>query len=514
MTLKLGPILSFRGIVKNQWCVSVMVALEKDDEGPQLSWNAGESSPAVANATSLGIFPSATPNIQMWRFDLYIKLTNSQQQVSYSFAGGVHSFLVPAKGAIPNMAYVSCNGFSSLKLMKNCKSPYAMWIDFRLKHEKNGYHVLMMGGDQVYADSMFDTLQSLQSLHGWLALPLEEKKNRPYTTAMAKAVESFYHELYIKRWSQPDMAIMLASVPTVMMWDDHDIFDGWGSYNPSLQNSPVYRGIFASARACFALYQMHLIPGEPHPSTVVGQTAFNLGLDLGPLAILVLDMRSERNDSQVISPPTWKAVYDWLDALTNQCNHLLVMSSIPMVHPDFSMLEIALSIFPGQQDLEDDLRDHWYSNPHKQERLRLIHRLLDFSDNKTCRVTLLSGDVHVGAVGVVNSTRGGISSPSRTLTQLTSSGIVHPAPQGMVLYFLENVVGKEMMDDRDITSKMTEFPGTRQFYIGARNWLALEPDNSQRIWANWHVESTPHPFTKAIHPVIFKMPNAVVGEIG
>jgi hypothetical protein len=207
-------------------------------------------------------------------------------------------------------------------------------------------------------------------------------------------------------------------------------------------------------------------------------------------------------------------VYDWLSALPNQCSHLLVMSSIPVVYPDFSILEKALSIFPGQQELEDDLRDHWNSNPHKQERLRLIHRLLTFSESKTCRVTLLSGDVHVGAVGVIKSIRNSAETSSRTLTQLTSSGVVHPAPPGMVLYFLENMVGKEMSDDRDITSIMTEFPGTRHHYIGARNWLALEPDASQRIWANWHVEGEPHPFTKTIHPINFMIPEAVVGEIG
>jgi hypothetical protein len=83
----------------------------------------------------------------------------------------------------------------------------------------------------------------------------------------------------------------------------------------------------------------------------------------------------------------------------------------------------------------------------------------------------------------------------------------------MVLFFLENMVGKEMSDDRDITSMMTEFPGTRHYYIGARNWLALEPDAQQRIWASWHVENEPYPFTKVIHPIDFKMPEAVIGDI-
>lgn len=508
MAILLGPILSFRGLVKNKWCVSVLAVTGHRDAAPELSYQTDAAASVTLAAQPLGLYPAVSPAWQLWRFDLAFAQKKAVQQVSYKVEGtaSAHSFLLPAKGVLPTMAYVSCNGFSSMKLMNDTRDPYAMWREFQRTHAVRSYHVLMMGGDQVYADSMFDTIPEL---HDWLALPLEEKINTPYTAAMARAVERFYHALYIRRWSQTEVADMLARVPSIMMWDDHDIFDGWGSYDPALQESPVYQGIYQSAKRCFSLYQLQLAAGEAHPAAIPEQAVYNLQFDLGPLAIMALDMRSERTDSQVISSASWKAVYDKLETLTDQCNHLLVMSSIPVVHPDFSALEKALSIFPGQQELEDDLRDHWNSNPHKQERLRLIHRLLDFSERKACRVTLLSGDVHVGAVGVVQSTRSGSGKASQTLTQLTSSGIVHPPPPGMVLFFLENMVGKEIPGDRDIHSGMTEFPGTRHYYIGARNWLALEPDAQQRIWANWHVEGEPHPFSKVIHPVDFAMCEAV-----
>ncbi len=508
MTNMLGPILSFRGLKNNRWCMSALAVVGNKDTAPQLSYQIDGAASITVSAQSLGVFPSLSPTYQLWRFDLAINQNKAVQQLSYRLGGETqsHVLTVPAKGEIPNMAYVSCNGFSSMKLMNDTKNPYAMWQEFQTTHTARPYHLLMMGGDQVYADSMFDTVAEL---HDWLALPMQEKRNAPYTAAMAQAVERFYHALYINRWSQADTANMLARIPSIMMWDDHDIFDGWGSYDPKLQDSPVYQGIFKSARECFSLYQLQLALNESHPATISGQAFYNLQFDLGPLAILALDMRSERTDSQVISSASWKAVYDQMETLTKQCNHLLVMSSIPVVHPDFAALEKALSIFPGQQELEDDLRDHWNSNPHKQERLRLIHRLFDFSERKACRVTLLSGDVHVGAVGVVQNARSGAGKTSQTLTQLTASGIVHPPPPGMVLFFLESMAGKDVADDRDIISKMTEFPGTRHYYIGARNWLALEPDPQQRIWANWHVEGEPHPFSKVIHPVDFAMCDAV-----
>ena len=120
--------------------------------------------------------------------------------------------------------------------------------------------------------------------------------------------------------------------------------------------------------------------------------------------------------------------------------------------------------------------------PHRQERLRLVHRLLAFADAKN-RVTVLSGDVHVAALGIIESTRSTADDPStQVINQLTSSGIVHPPPAGVVLFFLETVTGKKMELDRDLYSEMLEFPGTHHQYIGARNWLSIEPDDSGRIW--------------------------------
>ena len=35
----------------------------------------------------------------------------------------------------------------------------------------------------------------------------------------------------------------MSSIPNVMMWDDHDIFDGFGSYDKELQTCPVFKVI-------------------------------------------------------------------------------------------------------------------------------------------------------------------------------------------------------------------------------------------------------------------------------
>jgi PhoD related phosphatase len=167
-------------------------------------------------------------------------------------------------------------------------------------------------------------------------------------------------------------------------------------------------------------------------------------------------------------------VYQWLDAqeTAGDIKHLFVMSSIPVAHPSFELLEKLPGIFHGQQTLEDDLRDHWTRPPHKAERLRLVHRLLA-ARAKGIRVTLLSGDMHVAAIGVIESDRSGVSPTARVVNQLTSSEIVHRPPAVMALFFLEQSSQRVDQIDRGITGTTCEFPTTGHRMIGARNFLTL-----------------------------------------
>jgi hypothetical protein len=86
------------------------------------------------------------------------------------------------------------------------------------------------------------------------------------------------------------------------------------------------------------------------------------------------------------------------------------------------------------------------------------------------------------------------------INQLVSTGIVHPTPPGLVRYILESIGDKPEPIDRGITATMQPIAGKGRYLIGVRNWLALEPDNDNRLWVNWHLEGTEIPITKVIHP--------------
>jgi hypothetical protein len=509
MSVVMGPVLAFRGLRGTSWDISVLVVVDDDGAMP-LEW--GTDAGRAHRTTTEAVLLHEVDRFRVLRFDLSVTLRAAAQQVTYAVGGIEERFTVPRDGQPPDCAYTSCNGFSNPRDMKKVADKNERWRHLAGKQAESPMHLLLMGGDQVYSDSIWETVPAFKK---WSGSNARKRRAAAFTPEMQAAADAFYFNLYVDRWRQPEPRQALARIPTVMMWDDHDIFDGWGSYPPEDQASAVYQGIFEVARKYFRIFQLQLAPGESHPFTLPGQTAFSYCYQFGSVALAVLDMRSDRSQSQVLSETSWTPFYDWLDGLKG-CTHLLLMSSIPVVHPDFGAIERILGIFPGQQELEDDLKDHWLSRTHKTERLRLIHRLLNYARERACRVTILSGDVHVGAIGVIESTRtNDAPENSQVINQLTSSGIVHPSPPGMMLHFLESLGDNVLEVDRGITTRMLAFPGTRNRFIGTRNWLELQHDDQDRIWACWHVptedpqtaKKTPaplapgeKPYTKVIHP--------------
>lgn len=490
-----GPILGFRGEDAGQSNVVVLVVHDGDGTAGDLTHSALPPEHAPIPPALL----AKVAGLQFISYTIAATVEAFDRTIEYRIGGEDRAwrFTVAGRSSEPRIAYASCNGFSQTGDMKKIADKNAVWSQLLSAHEQQAFHLLLMGGDQIYADQLWEKVPELRQFN---ELPRHERVVREPGPALADDLPRFFATTYCDRFSQVAAAQAMASIPTLMMWDDHDIFDGWGSYSDEEQVSPVFRAIFAAARTCFVLFQLQSGLDRPSWPMLPGSGGFNAFFQIRDLGLLILDLRSERSQHQVLSPQSWTIVFEALDAARG-LKHLLVMSSIPVVHPDMSSLERSFGIVPGQQDLEDDLHDQWSSYLHKLERLRLVHRLLDFSAMQGTRVTILSGDVHVAALGVLESTRRAVGWQNcNVINQLTSSAIVHPPPPRVVRAFLEQL-GREVQEiDRDITAQMLQFPATNYRFVAARNWLSLEFDDRGRIWANWHVEGQPEPLTKVVHP--------------
>lgn len=394
-------------------------------------------------------------------------------------------FHLPGKKELVRIGYASCNGFSDFKLLTSTPAPYAMWDKLAAEHKAHPFSLLLMGGDQVYADSLWTSVPTLKA---WNELDREEKVKRKATRTMVEQLDRFYCELYCKQWSRPEVAFMLARVPSAMMWDDHDIFDGWGSYPEDLQRCEVYQAIYAAATKYFRLFQLRseangalLDKGLNHHSWRLGFRGYQ---------ILALDNRANRTLTRVMSPSQW----DQINAALAACDsgHLLVMAGVPVVYRDFSFTEAALDATPWEEELTDDLKDHWRAKAHQGERARLIMRLLDNARLRRqkepgCKTLILSGDVHVGCLGVIQDKREGVVN----VHQLVSSGIVHPCPtqfQWMGILAMTNDDPEYLDENRLIRAELLK-PFGAPLYLRTRNFATLLMGSDDKLWANWHCEN-------------------------
>ena len=498
-------------MIEGRWYTSALVVVRGGHAAtpPQLTVTVSD----VPQAKEKTVLLKVHDNCYVWRLEWWVQQTDCEQSVAYTINGGeTYQYVVPEQNKPLRICYGSCFGVHTLKDVNKVRNKNGMWKVLQRAHSEKPYHLFFLGGDQVYSDQVWETVQALRN---WLSKPLKKRVLAPFTADMEQEVAQFYFDLYCRMWAQKHPAAVLSQVPTLMMWDDHDIFDGWGSYAPEQQGCDVFQGIYSQAREQFLIFQLQAKDDDDlGNAALLGRHGFSYAYRIGDLAIAALDLRSERTQNQVMSQETWNSLQAWMEEELKEkllpdstrrsgCKHLLVMSGVPVVNADLTLLEAALDIRPGQQRMEDDLKDQWLSRAHRQERLRLIHRLLQFSQESGCRVTLVSGDAHVAFMGYIQSDRvTAACEEANVINQLTSSAMVNLPPPTLVVYMMERLLaGKIEEVDRGITARLLKFPGTSHRILGARNWLSLTVDEQQNIWAEWYIEGEERPFTKVIHPV-------------
>ena len=386
-------------------------------------------------------------------------LRGEETAVGYAIGERSWSVRLPAIVGDRRVAYAACNGNDDegnggpVPAWRN-----ALWRGLAAEHARQPFHLLLQGGDQLYADTLW---QEVPELGAWRRLPWREGNARPFTPTMAERAHAYFLESYLRLWKQPETAALLASIPSVMMWDDHDIFDGWGSWPEERQGCPVFQGVFAVARDHFALFQLAARADRlPEGFGDRGGGHFGCAFRAGAVGIVAPDLRSERTRGRIMGEAGWRDFEAALDDLTG-CRHVLVMSSVPLVNSDMSWLERLYVAAPGHSNLEDDLRDQWQSFGHRAEWRRILACLVAFSARTGARVTALSGEIHLGAFGVVEGADG------VQIHQLTSSGIVHAPPPAVAVIAYEWLGRHTTVLEPGLRARLLAIPGTAGATCGA-----------------------------------------------
>lgn len=202
-------------------------------------------------------------------------------------------------------------------------------------------------------------------------------------------------------------------------------------------------------------------------------------VDFPGVTIIAPDLRSERTPDAIMGEHGWRDVPKALETVPDG-NRILLMSSVPVIGPRLSLVEMMLHLLPKAQKYEDDLRDQWQSRWHRREWCRFLELIEQVANEHDHEITLLSGEIHV-------ATRGTFETRGKTIHQLVASGISHTAPPVTFARALGLLawIGDNPLPDRP--TKLKPLPERKGTYCAARNYLTLSRDDTN--WhANWHLE--------------------------
>jgi hypothetical protein len=237
---------------------------------------------------------------------------------------------------------------------------------FALAHEMMGGpreawpDALLMLGDQIYADE-----PSPKALDF-----IRSRRDPDHPPGVADFEE--YTRLYHDAWGHPTLRWLLSTVPSAMIFDDHDVHDDWNSsktWVEAMREKPWWEERIVGAFSSYWIYQHlgNLSPEELDDNDLFGQvreaddatrvlrefayradrevegTRWSYHRDFGSVRLIVTDSRAGR----VLTPGKRSMLdekeWEWLrEMATGDFDHLLFGTSLPfLLSPGFHHLEAA-----------------------------------------------------------------------------------------------------------------------------------------------------------------------------
>ncbi|WP_353474753.1 alkaline phosphatase D family protein [Salipiger sp. H15] len=454
---RIGPILYFRAAGEGALRVAALVARPEGETPGEME---------VAGTPVAPRLLAGCAGRQVWRYDL----TLPQAAPVYSFEGTLHRVVADLSGDM-RIAFVSCNGEEHGDLGRDAAERNAMWQRLLGQHRSWPFALMLMGGDQIYADEATDGHPLTED---W---PVSLPEATPAQLAdLETHLRARFFERYLRTFAAPGFAEISAEVPALCVWDDHDICDGWGSLRREATASAIGQLLFRVARETYLLFQ-HGATEADVPELFLDPAGRSLSWrhELPGLTLFGPDLRSERGRRQVMGPAGWRAV-----ETTRGGAHTFLVSSVPLLGPRLSLVESLMMAIPRMQKYEDDLRDQWQSHAHREEWRRMLAEVLRMRGAGP--VTVLSGEIHL-------ATRAEMGGGAEAIHQLVASGISHRAPPKGYARCLGALAGLGEAPLPGHPIRIRPLPGHGPRYVAERNYLRLERRAGQ--WrAVWELEES------------------------
>jgi hypothetical protein len=224
--------------------------------------------------------------------------------------------------------------------------------------------LIVLLGDQVYAD------KTSAKVRRFLKRRRASRKQGPEHGPEDQVV-SFdeYTRLYLESWRDPEVRWLFATVPSVMIFDDHEIIDDWNtsaSWRREMSDEPWWRERISAGLASYWVYQHlgNLGPDElaedplfakvgavddatdllhdfgvsiDHPESADNtdrRYQWSFALDVGRTRLVMLDNRCNRVLTAGAREMLPAAEWGWfVDQAHGDYDHLVIGSSLPWLMP-------------------------------------------------------------------------------------------------------------------------------------------------------------------------------------
>ena len=215
-----------------------------------------------------------------------------------------------------------------------------------------------------------------------------------------------------------------------MMWDDHEIMDGWGSYsdkelsntldtwfeweNPKL-NLFIAFAMFEAAKQVYGEYQhCH----NPDTKIIAGKQQRDYEFDRQHVGFYALDQRGDHKyqkdgSSNLLGLAQFNRFRAYITQAAQHKKAIFVVLPVPVIHWSATLVNAA-----DIASLRDDFRDEWDHESNHKERGKLLKLVHDVSHKYNIPIIFLSGDVHCAACFKITQT----GSLGRVY-QFTASGV-------------------------------------------------------------------------------------------
>jgi hypothetical protein len=228
---------------------------------------------------------------------------------------------------------------------------YAMAMRLRERPAEELPHALVLLGDQIYAHKPpYDTLDFIRS---------RRDTSRPPGEEVADFEE--YARLYRDSWVDPAIRWLLSTVPSSMIFDDHEVSDDWNisaSWVEETRAKPWWNDQIVGANASYWIYQHlgNLSPEELAASELFEKvrraqdawpllrgfayhahrtsegTRWSYCRDFGNVRLIVMDSRGGRVLDEGCRSMIDAREWAWIeDKATGNVDHLLLATTLPVL---------------------------------------------------------------------------------------------------------------------------------------------------------------------------------------